>query len=149
MPEPFTAAAARLSGVEQKILTQAAVRFDVLAKESLARAVGGGTSMLLHGRGGKRRPVRMGTKAVISGQSMFVNGIPKAQWVWLEEGTKPHRIPKGRRKTFLKAPGYDHPVRTVRHPGSRGKRTWSQVLENMRTEYPKVVLTEVKKALDG
>jgi hypothetical protein len=147
--EPFTAAAARLSGVEERILREAADRFDQIAKASLGRALGGGTVMLLHGRKGKRRPVRMSTKSNLGHSVMFVEGIPHAQWIWLEEGTKPHRIPKGRRKTFISAPGYDHPVRSVRHPGSRGKRTWTQTVETFRAEYPKIVTVQVKKALDG
>ena len=149
MPEPFTAAAARLSGVEQKILTEAGDRFDEIAKAALGRAVGGGTVMLLHGRGGRRRPVRMGTKSQMGNSVLFVEGTPKAQWTWLEEGTKPHKIPKGRRKTFLKAPSYSHPVRGVMHHGSRGKRTWTQTVEAFRDEYPKIVTTQMKKALDG
>ena len=147
MPEPFTAAAARLSGVEEAILREAADRFDVIAKEAVGRAVGGGSVMLLHGRGGRRRAVKMGTKSNVSGTSLFVTGTPKAQWVWLEEGTKPHAIPKGRRRTFLKAPGYDHPVRRVMHHGSRGKRTWTQTVETFRAEYRHIVISEVRKAL--
>lgn len=37
-------------------------------------------------------------------------GSPRAQWFWLEEGTKPHMV--GRR----------------RHPGARAKRTWSTAI---------------------
>jgi len=150
MPEPFTAAAARLSGVEQKILVEAADRFDIIAKESISRAVGGGTVMLLHGRRNRRRPVRMGTKSTMGNSVLFVEGTPKAQWTWLEEGTKPHRMPKGRRKSFLKSPSYGHPVRgPIMHHGSRGKRSWTQTVETFRSEYPKIVTTQVKKVLSG
>lgn len=52
----------------------------------------------------------------VKGQEILVigevsAGAPRAQWFWLEEGTKPHMI--GRR----------------RHPGTRPKRTWSQGIE--------------------
>jgi hypothetical protein len=147
--EPFSAAAARLSGVEERILRESADRFNDIAKASLGRALGGGTVMLLHGRKGRRRPVRMSTKSNLGHSVLFVEGIPHAQWIWLEEGTKGHRIPKGRRKTFLKGAGYGHPVRSLWHPGATGKRTWTQTVETFRAEYPKIVTVQVKKALDG
>lgn len=146
MTEPFTAAAARLSGVEERILTEAADRFDVLAKEAASRAVGGGYVMLIHGRRNRRTPVKMGTRSNVSGGSVFVVGSPRGPWVWIESGTKAHRIPKGRRRTFLKAPGYDHPVRSVQHLGATGKRAWTRAEEQFRTEYPDIVVSEVRKA---
>ena len=146
MPEPFTAAAARLSGAEFKILTEAASRFDKIAKAAVGRAVGGGSTMMLHGRRNRRRPVQLKTKTDIGKAVLFIEGIPKAQWTWLEDGTKAHAIPKGRRKTFLKF-GDGNVRRKVRHPGSTGKRTWTQTVEAFRAEYPEIVTTEVKKAL--
>lgn len=52
----------------------------------------------------------------VKGQEILVigevrAGAPRAQWFWLEEGTKPHMI--GRR----------------RHPGAKAKRTWSRGVE--------------------
>ena len=146
MPEPFTAAAATaLSGVERKILLEAADRFDVIAKSTVARSVGGGSAMLLHGRGGRRRAVRLTTRRTVGSSVVFIEGVPAGIWTWLETGTKPHRIPKGRRKTFLSFNGVVR--RSVRHPGTRGKRTWTQTVETFRREYPDIVTTQVKKAL--
>jgi hypothetical protein len=146
--EPFTAAAARLSGVEERILREAADRFEDIAKASVGRAVGGGGVWMLHGRGGRRRPVKMGTKSTMGKSVLFVEGTPRAQWTWLEEGTKPHMV--GRRTRFLKGAGYAHPVRgPVRHPGSKGKRTWTQTVETFRKEYQGIVTTQVGKALRG
>jgi hypothetical protein len=146
--EPFTAAAARLSGVERQIIQEAADRFEDIAKASVGRAVGGGGVWMLHGRGGRRRSVTMGTKATMGNSVVFIEGTPRAQWTWLEEGTKPHRV--GRRTTFLKGAGYGHPVRgPIRHPGARGKRTWTQTVDTFRREYPDIVTTQVKKALSG
>jgi hypothetical protein len=150
MPEPFTAAAARLSGVEQAILTEAADRFDVIAKDSASRVVGGGATMRLHGRGGRRVPVKLGTKSNISGESLFVNGTPLAQWVWIEEGTKPHSVGRGRRgaPSFLKAPSYGHPIRgPIEHHGSTGARAWTRAVDEFRSEYPDIVIDKVRKAL--
>jgi hypothetical protein len=146
--EPFTAAAARLSGVEEAILREAADRFDIIAKESVARVIGGGSVMLLHTRRG-RRPVPMKTKATMGHSVLFIEGTPRAQWTWIEEGTKPHRIPKGRRKTFLKGPSYAHPIRgPIMHHGSRGARAWTRAVDTFRGEYPDIVTTQVKKALN-
>ena len=146
MPEPFTAAAARLSGVEQKILTEAADRFEDIAKASASRVVGGGAVMNLHGRGGSRRGVQLTTKSNISGESLYVNGIPTGMWVWIEDGTGPHRI--GNKRRFLKGSGYSHPVRgPIRHPGARGQHAWTRAVDEFRGEYRDIVVDQVKKAL--
>lgn len=148
MPEPFTAAAARLSGVDTKILQEAADRFEEVAREAVSRVVGGGGTMRVHGRGGKRRAVKLTTKSNISGDSMFVNGIPKGMWVWVEDGTRPHSI--GRKGRFLSAPRYGHPVMgPIRHPGSNGQHAWTKAVNEFRQQYPDIVTTQVRKALDG
>lgn len=151
MPEPFTAAAARLSGVDRKILEQAADRFDEVAREAAARVVGYGGVMHLHGRRGRRIPVKMTTKSKVGNEVLFIDGVPKGIWIWLEDGTKAHRIPKGRRRKpkFLKAPSYGHPVRgPIMHPGSTGRRAWTRAVETFRTEYHDIVVEHVRKALD-
>jgi hypothetical protein len=96
----------------------------------------------------------MGTKSEMGHSVLFIEGTPKAQWTWIEEGTKPHSIPKGRgkraRSTFLKSPSYGHPIRgPIMHHGSRGQRAWTRAVEEFRAEYPEIVTTQVKKALSG
>jgi len=49
--------------------------------------------------------------------------------VWLEKGTDPHTITGN---PFLFWPGARHPVRSVRHPGTRAYRPMQTGLENTR-----------------
>jgi hypothetical protein len=150
MPQPYTAAAARLSGVGKAILEAAAERFDVIATEAAARVVGNGGTMRIHGRGGRRSAVRMATRSEISGDALIVNGTPAGPWVWIQSGTRPHEIGKPGRggPTFLKASAYAHPVRgPVMHHGSTGRRAWTRAVETFRDEYPELVAEEVRKAV--
>jgi hypothetical protein len=147
MAEPFSRAAARLSGAEHKILELAATRFEELATESASRVVGGGAVMNMHTRRG-RVPVKLGVRANVSGESVFVTAFPQAQWRWIEEGTKPHSVGRGGR--FLSAPRYGHPVRgPISHPGSKGQRAWTRTVTAFRAEYPDIVMNEVRKAISG
>jgi hypothetical protein len=83
------------------------------------------TSLLRDHTGGDGRlsRVRNGTplrvQAGVKGDRYLVEGYvaagPKrarAQWFWLNDGTGPHRGPRGR----------------GRHPGTRGKRTWASTV---------------------
>lgn len=58
-------------------------------------------------------------------------------WIWLNTGTRPHRIP--RRHRGRKARLY------VRHPGSRGRRAWRQVIARLQTTVPRIVMTELTR----
>lgn len=153
MPEPFTAAAAALSGVERKILDEAADRFQQIARESAARVVGYGGTMHVHGRGGRRRPVKLTTTAKPGHSAVFIEGVPAGMWRWIEDGTQPHQIPKRvskKKPRFLKGDSYGHPIRgPIMHPGSRGQNAWTKAVNTFRAEYPDIVTAQVKKALDG
>ena len=150
MPEPFTAAAARLTGVEQKILEEAADRFDVIATEAAGRVVGGGGTMRIHGRGGRRSAVKLTTRNNISGDAVYINGTPAGPWRWIESGTRSHEIgrPRGGEAVFLKGPSYGHPIKgPIMHHGSTGRRAWTRAIDVFRDEYPDVVIDVVRKAL--
>lgn len=151
MSQPYTAAAARLAGAEKAILEAAAERFDVIATESAARVVGNGGTMRIHGRGGRRPAAKMATRSEISGDALIVSGTPAGPWVWIQSGTRPHQIGRPGRggPRFLKASTYAHPViGPVPHPGSTGRQAWTRAVETFRNEYPELVVTEVRKALE-
>ena len=153
MPEPFTAIAARFSGVEKSILEAAADRFDIIATEAAARVVGNGGAMRMHGRNKKRPTVKMGTRSKVLGDgSMIVDGTPKGPWVWIESGTRAHEIgrPRGGEAVFLKGPSYGHPIKgPITHHGSTGRRAWTRAIETFRDEYPDIVISKVKEVTRG
>jgi hypothetical protein len=125
-----------------------AARFDDIVKAALVRDIGSTTMMIHTGRG--RRPVHLTTVSNVTGAgetvSLFVNGKPSGVWVWLEAGTGAHR--EGARVAFMKAQGYPHPVRgPVRHPGSRGKQTWSRAVDDLRRELPELGIDVLRKAI--
>ena len=65
--------------------------------------------------GGAKLKIKTSVKgdSVVTGEVRA--GSPRAAWFWLEEGTKPH-IAGGK-------------FRGARHPGTRGKRTWSRTVD--------------------
>ena len=71
----------------------------------------GGNSALSHA-GNRKLKIRTKQSGQSVAKGLIEAGAPRAQWFWLEEGTKPH-IVGGRYKG-------------ARHPGTRGKRTWSR-----------------------
>lgn len=91
--------------------------------------------------GGSGRLTHMGRGATLSsgydleeqGKRLIFKLRPPGPWVIMEQGAKPHAIrPKRSRMKgggsgwgidpAIIAPGYDHPVYKVRHPGMRQKR---------------------------
>lgn len=145
MATALAGVAAKLEQLPAEIIRAATDRFEEIAKEAAGKVVGGGGVMRMHARGG-RIAVKMGTVAEISGDSAVIRGTPTAQWTWIETGTKPHRV--GRRRSFLSAPGYSHPVRgPVRHPGSTGRRAWTSAVTTFRSEFAELAIDELRKAV--
>ena len=142
----LTGVAAALEQLPIEVVERAVERFDILAKESASRVVGGGATMRMHTRRG-RVGVPLSTKSNMSGGSAYINGVPAAQWRWIEDGTKPHAV--GRRGDFLKGPGYGHPMRApIGHPGSRGPHAWTRAVEEFRAEFPDIAI-EILKEVTG
>lgn len=145
MSVPLSEATAVIQKLPNDLVEAAVRRFDEIARGTAARAVGG--TMSLHGRGGKRTPVTLATRSVVLGRGdtaeAIVVGAPKAMWVWLEHGTRPHQI--GRRHndkvTYLHGARYAHPIAgPVEHPGSRSKGTWTATINAFRGEFPQLVV---------
>lgn len=95
-------------------------------------------------RGHKRAalPVRMARNQhpVISGNvaTFKVQGTVPG-WLWLNSGTRPHRIP--RRHRGRKARLY------VKHPGARGRRAWARVITGVQQTAPRIVMTELARVV--
>lgn len=152
MATPLTGVAARIADLPFAITEAAVTRFDEIAKESASRVVGGGATMRMHGRRGKRVPIKLGTRWNRSGNSVFINGTPAGPWVWIESGTRPHEVGRPRRGTvtYLKGPTYDHPVKgPVMHPGSTGRRAWSIAVATFQDEFRDLAIKQLKEAIRG
>jgi hypothetical protein len=148
----LTGVAARIADLPFAITEAAVVRFDEVAKASASRVVGGGATMRLHGRRGRRVPVKLGTRWNRSGDSVFINGTPAGPWVWIESGTEPHEQgrPFRRRVTFLKGPSYDHPIAgPIMHLGSTGRRAWTIAVSEFQSEFRDLAVAQVKEATRG
>ena len=66
----------------------------------------------LSGIGGAKLKIKTSVKGDNPAVGSVTAGKPRGPWTWLEKGTKPH-IAGGK-------------FRGARHPGTRGKRTWSK-----------------------
>jgi hypothetical protein len=110
------------------------------AAERIVAAAAPVSSMRGHKRAGL--PVRMARNqhVVLSGDSATfrVQGTVPG-WLWLNSGTRPHRIP--RRHRGNKARLYVH------HPGSRGRRAWRRVVSELQTTVPRIVMTELGRVV--
>jgi hypothetical protein len=60
-------------------------------------------------------------------------------WLWLNSGTRPHRIP--RRHRGNKARLY------LKHPGSRGRRAWRRVVTELQRTVPQIVTDEIARVV--
>jgi hypothetical protein len=150
--KPLTGVAAALTRLPREVLVDAVLEFDKIAQRSAARVVGNGGTMRIHGRRGKRYPAKMATKARTSGtgasMTVFIAGVPKGPWVWIESGTKPHDI--GRKGRYLKAPGADHPVMgPIVHPGTRGQQAWTRAVLEFRRDFPDIAVKKLREAVNG
>jgi hypothetical protein len=148
----LTGVAAALTRLPREVLVDAVLGFDKIAQRSAARVVGNGGTMRIHGRRGKRYPARMATKARTSGSgasmTVFIDGVPKGPWVWIESGTKPHDI--GRKGRYLKAPTAKHPIMgPIHHPGTRGHQAWTRAVTEFRHNFPDIAAISLKKAANG
>lgn len=94
---------------------------------------------------GKKRgglPVRMARnqhpRLSASSATFRVQGTVPG-WLWMNTGTKPHRIP--RRHSGRKAKLY------VRHPGMRGRRAWRKVVTQLQQQVPQIVADEIRRVV--
>lgn len=152
MATTLSGVAARIADLPFAITEAATVRFDEIAKEAASRVVGGGATMRLHGRRGRRVPIKLGTRSNRSGDSVYINGTPAGPWVWIESGTQPHEI--GRRyrgkATFLKGPAYAHPIKgPVMHHGATGRRAWTIAVSTFQDEFRDLAVKQVRGAISG
>lgn len=56
-------------------------------------------------------------------------------WVWVNTGTRPHRIPRRRRGPLARV--------TVQHPGTRGRRAWDRVAARIARDVPELFTREL------
>ena len=94
-------------------------------------------------RGKKRRglPVRMARnqRVTLGATSTFrVQGTVPG-WLWVNSGTRAHRIPRRRRGNLRRL--------FVTHPGSRGDRSWRRVVVGLNHDVPRIVMTELARVV--
>lgn len=78
--------------------------------DTLKADTGGDSAM--SGIGNAKLKVKTSVKGEQTVTGTVTAGKPRGPWTWLEEGTKPHAV--------------GGKFRGARHPGTRGKRTWSR-----------------------
>jgi hypothetical protein len=159
---PLADVAADFARLPQEIIEAAAKRFDELAIESAAIAVGAGGVMNIRTARGPR-PTTLSTRPQFlrkgsATAAIVVRGKPLGPWIWIEDGTKSHEIApkrfvgrgKGRRLKALYGPGMKHPVSgPVTHPGTTGEQAWSRAAADMDFEIDGLVDTELREILGG
>lgn len=152
MSGPLDRVAADLEQLPRRLVEDGATRFDQIARAAAARVVGSGGTMRIRQRGGRVLPVRLTTATRIhsAGSSVDadITGVPGGPWVWIEDGTRPHRV--GRPGDVLGGPRFDHPVRgSVEHPGAHGQQAWSRAVDAFDREYVDFADQAVEEALGG
>lgn len=77
-----------------------------------------------------------------TGATCRVQGVNPAGWVWVNTGTRPHRIRRRKRGKLAKV--------TVPHPGTGGRGAWRAVHDRtLTTVIPRVVRAQVARAVRG
>lgn len=143
MPKSLDALAARVAKLPRLLAEDAAERFDDIARAAASRVVGSGAKM-------NRAGVTLTTAAKVTagsdGAHAEIVGVPKGPWVWVEGGTRPHRIVTRR---FMFGPGMAHPVRVVNHPGMRGQQAWTKAVETFRSDFADQATKTAKGVIRG
>lgn len=91
------------------------------------------------GRRGLRLRARDDIRDTADGATCRIQGVSPAGWVWVNTGTKPHRIRRRKRGPKRKL--------TVPHPGTRGKGAWRAVAERIARITPEIVADEMAQAV--
>jgi hypothetical protein len=94
-----------------------------------------GGDAAMSGIGGAKLKIKTSVKggSIVTGEVRA--STPRAAWFWLEEGTRPH-IAGGKFKG-------------ARHPGTRGKRTWSRTVDPSLTKASKRAREELTAMVQG
>lgn len=108
--------AADVAAIPDAGLYAAAKLVKNVALDEARTAVSGGDLL-----GKKRKPIRLkarddGIRSVDGGRAILIRGTPAGPWVWVNRGTRPHRIRRRRRGPLRKM--------SVLHPGTRGRHVW-------------------------
>lgn len=143
--------AAALKDVPRHIINDAIDGMHTAAQASAARVVGSGAVMRMHTSRG-RRPTKMSTKSskisrTSAGVTTTVKAIPGGPWHWLEDGTKPHEIGRGRHLSFGGANRWI--IGPVHHPGARGQQAWTKAVNEFRQEFVTISVKDLRKGLNG
>lgn len=145
----------RLANIDRDKMTRVAT----LARNDMRgpiRAATGGDFRLSHvGKAGAPANVRydLGPNARVPLNGFVLEGTGAIKL--LEQGAKPHRIrakAKRRRsnpRASVLGAGYRHPVREVRHPGTRPARTWSKAGAAMLPKVPRYYAQAITETLAG
>ena len=136
----------RLADVPLRASVKAGRLIEEIAADEARRATGDGRFGGTGRRGPKLRAVSR-TRSVGRGASTMVRGIPPGFWAILNSGAKPH-VMKPKRARVLYGRNMRHPVAgPIRHPGARGKRTWTRVVTEARSDVPDLFRDAVAKAI--
>jgi hypothetical protein len=115
MSETLGRIAAALAALPQRFVSDAVDDFDDALTDSLAAATGGDFSL-------SGAPADLSVDVDNDGTSATITaGGSQAQWAWLEEGTEPHW----------------QPLRRAMHPGTAGRKTWSDPVDARMRRLPR------------
>ena len=120
-------------------LIAAAKLVKKLADDEARRATGDGD---MHGK--KRRAIKLrardkGIRPVDGGRAILILGQPAGPWVWINTGTAAHQIRRRKRGPMKRM--------VVHHPGTRGKRAWSNVIDRSHELVPRIFTDAVREAV--
>ena len=120
-------------------LIAAAKLVKKLADDEARRATGDGD---MHGK--KRRAIKLrardkGIRPVDGGRAILILGQPAGPWVWVNTGTAAHQIRRRKRGPMKRM--------VVHHPGTRGKRAWSNVIDRSAELVPRIFTDAVREAV--
>lgn len=108
---------------------------DIRKEQTKTLKADTGGDMGLSGIGNARLSIKTSVKGdtIVTGEVSA--GKPRGPWTWLESGTRPHVV-GGR-------------YRGARHPGTRGKRTWSRSAPKALDNAAKDARKEIRTIVHG
>jgi hypothetical protein len=119
-----------------------------IATDEARRATGDGRMSGMGRRGPKLRAVVKVKRSGTASTTAEVRGVPAGPWAILQRGAGRHVIPRPPAGRVLYGRGMRHAVSgPIRHPGTRGKRSWSRVVSQARAEVPDVFGDAVRQAV--
>lgn len=142
-----------MTGTASRNLHALAVELERLPRSSMIAAAkaakkiaadegrAAGSPIKGHKRRGMTLRARDDIRDAAGGATMRIQGVNVAGWVWVNTGTKAHRIRRRKRGPKSRI--------TVQHPGTPGRGHWRNVQKRAAQVIPQIFRDDVKAALGG